>query len=465
MKALFPFLFLLLPVLTTLSFASPPSPERQAVSLDIYNRDLAMIRDVRTVSLQKGVQEIDFTGVAEGIFGHTAAVRPLEDEKRVATKSLIYNFDLVTHQKLLQRFVGRWISFQADDATYQGRLLALDEGHIFLQPDTLAPAIQVVERSKLTEMFYPSLPEGVFALPTLRWRVESAKRLDDIAVEVSYLTSDITWMCDYRGDLIGDDSLLLNGSFTISNDLPQQFPGANVALVVGKPHRSSDPGGSSGGDEAALPGSGGGKSAGAGPERLGELYRYTLPDPIDLIERQTIKVPFFAFKQVKVERRYFFPHLLDAQQVAIQLRFEPSAEAFGETPLPEGDIGLYRRRADGGLAFIGEDFIPITPPGGRVELTLGAAPDITARRVRLAQARPTRDSSEETWRVEVVSSRAQAVVVWVEQRVYGYYTLVKAVVDTTAVSPTTEESGRLLFPVTVPAGGKAVLTFALSFGY
>ncbi len=456
----------LIPIIIYTSLGALGPSERKSVSLDIYNRDLAMVRDVRIVPLSKGVQTVDFTGITAGIFGHTTAIRPLEAESKIDQKALIFNYDLVSQEKLLRRYFSKWLTFSADDATYQGRLIAIDDKHLFLQPDTLSPAIQVVERSKLTEMFYPGLPEGIFNEPTLRWEVESAKKFEQIPVEISYLTTGVTWLCDYRGEMIGEDSLSLSATFTIANDLSLHFPAAKVSLVVGKPHRSSDPKGTSGGDEVSLPGKGGGaESMAPTAERLGELCRYYLSEPIDLKGYQTIQVPFFSGRGVKIERRYFFPHLLDDQTVAIQIKFDVPASQFGDTPLPEGDVAIYHRSRAGELMFAGQDFIPITPTGGSVDLTLGQASDIAARRIRVAQNRPTRDTSEETWQIEVVNGRKEKVTVWAEQRVFGFYKIVKAEVEGKPVEPTTEESGRLLLPIVSPGFGKSTLILTLSYGF
>jgi len=456
--------YFLTPLLATL-VAFSPTPDRESVSLDIYNRDLAMVREVRLLSLH-GVAACELPGISEGIFGHTANIKPLKYSDKIKTLSLTYKYDLISQEKLLQRYLFQWFSFTADEATYQGRLLAFDDDHFFLQPDTLDNRIHVVERNKLDEMFYPGFPGDLYFRPLLKWEIETSKDLDNVPVEISYLTTGITWMCDYRGEMIGEDSLLLSAGFTISNDLQIPFPNAKVSLVVGKPHRSSDPEGTSGGDEVSLPGKGSRTVPTAiSPEKVGELYRYQLEKHVHLDGLQTIQIPFFNDKRIKIEKRYFFPHLLEDQTVATQMRFDLASAIFGETPLPEGDIGLFRRDKEGSLLFVGQDFIPITPSGGSVYLTIGQATDVTARRVRVAQNRPTRDTSEETWQIEVVNGKREAVTVWAEQRVFGIYTLVKAEVDGKSVAPKQEETGRLLLPILAPPLSIAILTLTLSYGF
>lgn len=457
----------IIPILVCFSLqAFHPTPERTSVAIDIYNRDLAMVSDVRQTWLYDGVVGVEFTDIAEGIFGHTANIKPRKFGDKITIKGLTYNYDLISQEKLLRRYLLSWFTFTADDATYQGRLLAFDDDHLFLQPDTLDNAIHVVKRSKLDEMFYPGFPGDLYFRPTLKWEIDVAMNRHEVPLELSYLTTGITWMCDYRGEFIDEDSLLLSATFTIANDLQISFPNAKVSLIVGKPHRSTDPEGTSGGDEVSLPGKNAPKQAkNSIPEKLGELYRYELENPVHLEGFQTIQIPFFRDKRLKVEKRYFFPHLLDDQTIAAQIRFDVDKAVFGNAPLAEGDIGLYHRTKQGDLLFSGQDFIPITPTGGLVELTVGQAVDLTARRQRIAQNKPTRDTSEETWQVEVVNGGEKPATVWVEQRVFGFYKVVKAEAAGREVIPEVNESGRLLFPVESPGRSKTTLTFTLSYGY
>jgi len=453
-------LMLLFFVGTLLAAANPD--DKGSIFIEIYNRDQALIREIRQVDLDKGINVIDFHKIADGIYGHTANILPLKKQDRLETHSISYNYDLISHEKLISHFVGRWFSFEAEDIVYEGRLLRIDSKHLFLQPDTTDPMIEVVERSKLSEMFYPNIPDGLFIEPTLRWEMKSKKQLKELPVELSYLTSDIDWMCDYRAEIIGDDELDLSAVFSINNELPLSFPDAKIALVAGSTHRSGDP---EDGDAYTRRTGVSQKERKTGQQRFFEYYRYPLDRQITLVGDQTIQIPFFDMQRVKVEKRFVFPHLLDGEQVQVRLRFENTKEAGIGRALPEGDIGLYKRLKDGGLSFLGEDFISATPVGKQVEINVGAAFDLSARRTRIAQARPQRDKHEETWRVEIIGSRNENTVVEVEQRVFGYYQVTTHEVNGQEIEYRTESANKLVFPVNVPLGGKAVLIFSLSYGY
>lgn len=453
-------------LVTGLAFAAAgvnaADPDRRVqVGLDIYNRDQALVREVRRVDLEKGVNQIDFTGIAPGIYGHTASLRPLKSAAELQTHSVTYFYDLADEDKLLTRYLGRWFSFATEDEHYSGRLLHFNDDHLFLQPDTTDPMLEVVARGKLQDMFYPRLPENLFLKPTLRWVVDARKARSDEPVELTYLTTGVTWWADYRAEVLSGDTLELSANFTLANDLPVDFPSVQVNLVAGKTVRAED-------EEL---GSGDGESARAdqplrrspSPTRVFELHRYTLPDRIDLSPGQTVQVPFFAGRRIPAERRLLVPHRLDESTVLVQLRFRNDIR--DAQPLPEGHWSVYSRASDGDLTFMGESYREAVPTGGTVELDVGAALDIQARRSKVSVGRPDPRRSRETWRVELTSGRAGDARVLVEHRVFGYWAVTEAFIDGNPAEYDTTEAYKITFPVLVPAGKTVGLTYTLEYGF
>ena len=367
------------------------------------------------------------------------------------------------HDKLISRYVERWFTFSAGDIEYEGRLLKMDDDNLFMQPDTNDPMIEVVEMSSLSEMFYPKIPEGLFIEPTLRWDVQSQKRLKKLEVELTYLTSDITWFCDYRALVLTDSTLELSASFTIDNQLELSFPEANLAFVAGSTHRSNDP--ESGEPETMRRVSGKYGQADTEGQRHFEYYRFPLDRTVNVNRNQTIQIPFFESSHVIYQKVYIFPHLLENHQVKVILEIRNSAESGLGKPLPEGDWGIYRRVENQNISFLGEDFVMATPKGHKVELDIGASFDVKARRMRVTQSRPQRDKHEETWRVEVSNSRSESTVVNVEQRVYGYFQITSSTVDGEDVTYSKARAEMIVFPVKVAANSLAILEYSILYGY
>ncbi len=439
----------------TVGFAEPDY--RSTISLDIYNRDQALVREIRHVDLEKGVNLIDFQQISPSIYGHTSFVQPLKHEKRLSLRSLSYQYELFDPEKYLLNCLGKWVSLNIDDEIVEGVLVYFNEFDLFLQEDSTGNRITVNDRGDIME--YDSLLPGVVMTPTLRWEVNSSKKLTDLPVELSYITDDIAWTCDYRAELIKDNVAKLTGFFTLDNGLMLDFPQANIALVAGKTHRSND---KIKGESGAEPGSG--EKSGK-RERLFEYYRYPIERDIDLMGDMTMQIPFFTLEKVNVEQLFIVPHILEGDEVLTKLRFRNDKDSGIGQPLPAGDIGVYRRAKDKALSFIGEDRIPATPVGSIVEIDVGSAFDLTARRIRLAQARPERNRHEETWQVELSSGRNKDAVVHVEQRVFGYYELTRAEVNGKPIEHEVKAANLLVFPVELAAGGNAKLIFTLTYGY
>jgi hypothetical protein len=436
---------------------------RKSVGIEIYNRDQALIREIRQIELDKGLNIIDFHSIADGIYGHTAHVQALDHQDRITPLSLGYHYDLIDNEKLISRFVGKWFTFSAGDLEYEGKLLKVDDYNLFMQPDTTDPSIEVVELSSLSEMIYSKIPEGLFTEPTLRWEVNSDKKLKKLDVEITYLTSDITWYCDYRAVLKSDSMLELSANYTIDNQLELSFPEANVAFVAGSTHRSSDPENS---DPETIRHSGRkfGQTVSTGQKHF-EYYRFPLDRTISLNRNQTIQIPFFSNDNVAYQKRYVFPHLLQNQQVNVVLEIDNNADSGLGQPLPEGDWGIYRRIENGSISFLGEDYLMATPVGHSVELNIGASFDVKARRTRVAQSRPERDKHEEKWQVVVTNSRNEETEVLVEQRVYGYYQVIDSNVDGKEIAYNKERADMLIFPVTVSANSVSILEYSILYGY
>ena len=434
---------------------------KQSTSIEIYNRDQALIHEVRQVDFDKGVNTVDFHRISDGIFGRSIQINPLENQSRLATRSITFRYNMISHDKLIEYFTGRWFAFSTGDMEYAGRLLYTDSEHLFLQPDTTDPQIEVVDRGEVSDMIYPEIPDKFSTESTLRWVVEADRGLKKQNVELSYLTSDISWMCDYRAEISGDETLLLSAVFSIDNQLPLDFPDAEVALVAGSTHRSADP---KGGDDLEYS-AGAGNDKSAASQRFFEYYRFPVEYKLNLESHQTIQVPFFSPIPVKVEKRFIFPHLLQGGTVQVKLKLHNNEDSGLGRPLPEGNIGIYKRTDGGNLSFLGEDFLLDTPTGGEAEINVGDAFDINARRTRIAQGRPQRDRHEETWRVEIISNRSEPTTVHIEQKVFGYYQVALAEVDGKEIEYYSESANVLMFPVVVNPGKRAVLDYSLVHGF
>ncbi|MFN3820755.1 MAG: DUF4139 domain-containing protein, partial [bacterium] len=437
-----------------------------------YQKDLGYVQEVRSVKWEKGTNLITFDRLSPEIYGFTAQIRPLGEES-VKTLSLAYLYDLASQEKLLKRFIGQWISFTSGDAFYAGRLLRVDDSHLFLQPDTLSPTLQVVEKGGLKEMFYPQLPEDLVLEPTLLWRMNAKQASRDGRVEISYLTSGLSWMCDYDAQL-GDKTLTLSAYISIYNDLPLGFPQAQLALVAGKPHQSEDRVVEGGGTSslAQLPVEEPMKIL-----KVDEYFRYTLPEPVDVLSHQTLIIPLFEGIEIPYERRYIFPHRYGSEEVEVFIRFHLSTPQIVRT-LPEGDLSFYDavshspssrkgekfpKSVGGRGTFLGQDHLTPTPWGSEVELRLTTAPDIKGQRTRMPTEPHSPPIRMEVYRVKLINGKNEPTRVWVEQRIFGEPVQVEGIADNTRVEPVIDSYERYLFPVDIAPQSERMLMISIRY--
>src|SRR5690349_14428734 len=93
------------------------TPERDGVSLAIYNQGTALVQDRRTFNFQEGLNTINFTDVASGIDPTSVTFVSLTDPQGTVVLEQNYVYDLVNSAALLQRYIDERISVITTDGT------------------------------------------------------------------------------------------------------------------------------------------------------------------------------------------------------------------------------------------------------------------------------------------------------------------------------------------------------------
>ncbi len=228
----------------------------EQTSLTIYPDNLAMVTEIRKVTLPKGPATIRFLGVSDQIIPQSAILQEFEG------LNLERNFDtdVITRGSLMEKAVGEPITIRrVNPATgavtdVSATLLAapqqnipanrlrwarqqMIEGAVF----EIGGKVEALECSGLAEaVLYNQLPKGLNPSPVLSLIVES-----DIAGEreltISYMTRGLGWEADYRLDMppnMSEGSLL--GWLTLTNDTSKSFEDVPTAIVAGTLNRADD---------------------------------------------------------------------------------------------------------------------------------------------------------------------------------------------------------------------------------
>ncbi len=422
---------------------------RTALELTIYNSDLALVREVRRFELPEGTTRLAFQDVPAGI--DPASLR-VDGGRGFSLLEQNYEFDLVSRERILEKYVGRELAWlQEDGSTVTGTLLGVSSGPVYRVDGRIV--FEVPGRIAL-----PALPEDLRDRPTLVWLVESDERRTT-DVEASYLTGGVSWKADYVLDLEPDGrSAALQAWVTLDNRSGASYAGATVRLVAGDINRI--------GPEImpVMMADAAGRNAGAKgfvEEALFDYHVYTLQRPADVKDRQIKQIALFSSDRVPVTRLYSTSAAPTSRRgdaprpVEVAYRFANDQASGLAVPLPAGTVRVYGQSGEA-RQFLGEDRIEHTPRDESVELTVGRAFDIVSEPTLVRSERVGESGERRTMRVDLRNHKDEPVTVAVADAAWGEWTVTESTHPVRRI-----DARRLAFDVAVPAGGGARLEYTL----
>ena len=206
------------------------------IAITIYNQNLALVRDVRSLSLEKGHIEVNFTDVASQIDPTSVHFKSLTAPEKVTILEQNYEYDLVSPSKILEKYIDETIRvFTEGEHVYDGKLLSSQGNNIVLSD--AEGGIRTILGKSIRHIEYPTLPEGLITRPTLIWFLQN-ERAGRHQTEVSYLTQGINWHAEYVAVVNQEDTQLdLGGWVSIDNKSGATYAQAKVKLIAGDVHR------------------------------------------------------------------------------------------------------------------------------------------------------------------------------------------------------------------------------------
>jgi hypothetical protein len=397
------------------------------IAITIYNDNLALVRDVRRLDLNKGLTEVSFADVAALIDPTSVHFTSLTAPDRVAILEQNYEYDLVSPSKLLERYLDKDIRvFLKDDKMYEGRLLSAREDDVVLSD--AEGGIITLRGEAVSHVVYPALPEGLMTRPTLVWLVES-ERAGTHQAEVSYLTNGISWHAEYVAVVNAEDTQLdLGGWVSIDNQSGATYQDARLKLIAGEVHRVEDRRQMRRDQVLSFEA----KAVGAAQfeeKSFFEYHMYTLQRPATIKDRQMKQMSLFPNAAAAVRKVYVYDGSQNDKDVRVNVEFTNSTASGLGMPLPGGKLRVYKEDHDGSLQFIGEDLVDHTPRDEKVRVFLGNAFDIVGER-KVADSRKITDQvREETIEVRLRNHKNTAVTVVVVEHLYGDWKIISSSTD------------------------------------
>ncbi|HEY6572332.1 MAG TPA: DUF4139 domain-containing protein, partial [Candidatus Eisenbacteria bacterium] len=220
------------------SAAARPGAGRD-VAVTVYNDNLGVVKDRRPFTLSSGVSDLRFTDVASSIDPTSVHLRAL-GRSPIEILWQDYRYDLVSTEKLLERYVDQPIEVSTkDDQIRRGTLLTHDAGSLVLQDP--AGGLTLLNRGEVRQVGLKELPKGLITRPTLVWRLR-ADAAGEQPLEVSYMTGGMAWHAEYVAVLdAAETNLDLQGWASVDNRSGATYDDAKIKLVAGSIHRAPTP--------------------------------------------------------------------------------------------------------------------------------------------------------------------------------------------------------------------------------
>lgn len=425
------------------------------VAVTIYNNDLGVVKDVRTLSLKGGRTEVRFTDVATQIDPTSVHFKSLTAPSKVVILEQNYEYDLVSSSKLLEKYVDQAIQvFTKDGKMYEGALLSFDENSLVLGPERTGGPLSIIQRQdNIQNIQFPSLSAGLVTRPTLVWQVDN-QQAGDHRCEVSYLTSGINWHAEYVAVADQEDKRLkLDGWVSVDNRSGATYEEAKLKLVAGAVHRVEETqvpyaAMREKGVEGAAP------APGFEEKAFFEYHLYTLQRPTTIRDNEIKQISLFPGAEVSVNKIYTYDGAREAKKVRVSLEFKNSKDAGLGIALPAGKVRVYKEDVDKSLEFVGEDRIEHTPKDEKVRVYLGDAFDVVAERVLKDTKRISDRVREDSYEIKLRNHKDMKIEVTVIEHLYGDWEIIQRTHEFEKKDANTAE-----FKIPVPVNGETVLRY------
>ncbi len=423
-------------------------------SLTVYNDGRVLVRRSLPLDLRNGGSE------------HRIAIGPVDPgsvfplDSGVAIVGSTYD-GATDQQSVLRRSLGRRLTFRIGRDTLSAEVVGVDPERYRLPDGTIT----------FDRPGTPQYPADLVVLePDLRLALTSAENRKEL--RLGYFTGGGGWFVSYQVIINRDNARVMgqavvNGGALRLKDVELQLLAGQVSVAApagGQPRREAFMVSEMAVNELKAP----------SEQKVGEFHVYTLPGRATLEPGLTTTVALFAPSTARIRKSFevrgHVPYWGGLPQygeeadlpVAVTYTIERSRKTdLGDRPLPGGIVRLFEPDSGGRLQLIGEAATDHAPAGEDLRVGAGTAFDLTAKRVQASYS-TRRDSTAGGWRtiatadyrVTLTNAGAQAVTVEVIEARGGEWSVVSS-----SVKPVKKSSTRTAFPVTVPASGKATLTY------
>lgn len=444
-----------------------------SVHVTIYNTNLALVKDTRTVKLNKGINQLAIRGVSAQIRPETALLKSNSFPNALSLVEQNFDFDLLTPQKLLQKYVGKTVRVAKTnpqtgiDKIEQATVLSANNGVVLRIGDR-------IETGFNGRIIYDNIPDNLRDRPTLVTTVLN-KNAKEQSIELNYLTGGLGWKADYVAELAaGDKTINLSGWVTLNNTSGTSYKNAKLQLVAGDVNQVSRSLQKRQFRTHAT------DALGAAPARMQEealldYHLYSLERNTTIADNQTKQVSLLTANNIQAEKTmvlrgspsyYQRPLRYHAQKlkVSVYVEFDNDTKSNLGFPLPKGVMRVYKKDKQGGTQFIGEDAIDHTAKDEKLKVKLGKAFDVYAykKQTDFKVLRKSKDGNiyESEYELVLHNAKKEPVSVSVIEPIGGDWHVINENMKHKKIN-----SHNAKWVVSIPAESKSALTYRVQTKY
>jgi len=418
----------------------------KSTQITVYNNDLGLVSQTRTIDVIKGNSEIRIEGVPAKV--DPTSVRITFPGKNDAINVLEQNFlyDLVNSDKIFEKYIGESINYKTKSGEQtSGKLLQYDGGNLITQ--TQNGGIKIASTEYIAEYNFPSLPSGLILKPTLQWLL-SSKFGGPVESEISYLTSGMDWHDEYLMVLDKNDKdFTLNSWVSLDNHSGAVYENAKMKLVAGNINRAAK---SARGGKAELRAFAEWDASAPFEERgLFDYHLYELQRPVTIKDNEIKQITMFNEVTASAKKLYIFKNSSQGEAEApleVHLKLINSESNHLGIPLPAGVFRIFKKDVDNTLQLVGEDRIEHTAKDDSLDLTVGKAFDVKGKKTITSQEKVNDRTTVISVKIELTNRRNEPVEIEVQETHSGDWFVKKS-----SHSYQKKSNSLLVFPVTVPA--------------
>ena len=455
--------------------ARPSSPDQASnlgdqtdLAVTVYNSNIALVRDVRQLTLPSGSFRLKFMDIAATVNPATVHFRSLTEPDKLGVIEQNYEYDLLEPAKLLHKYVGKEVTLVR---TYQDSgTTKHEEIKATLLSDNNGP-VWKIGNDIVTGMFaesyrFPEVPANLYDRPTLLMSLDNTGARKH-QIEASYLATNLSWNSDYVLTVARDDKAAdLDGWVTLANNSGTAFRNARLQLVAGELNRvaSSAPVAM----RADAVNGRVSKEMQFQQEAFSEYHLYSLGRRTSVEDKETKQISLLQGTGVPVEKVFvvngqnfyyhnqYNPGSPQKDPVMVFYKFKNEEKAGLGMPLPAGNLRVYQKDSKGGVLFIGEDHIDHTPKDETVTVHIGNAFDVVAERKQTDYKRIDTHVWEMEFEITLRNHKDAPITVEVNEPIGGDWEMLSSTYKFTKTAAWAAQ-----FKVPVDKNGTSVLKYRI----